>query len=156
MSWNNTTNNINEAIFGNKDYIPDAPGHIPSPGGGIGNAQGWIAFFAMIGAVLGAIVGRGVLGAVTGALVAGGGLFVIVRLVGSKNTAKTRSASVGSWTKWAFMGAAAGALIPVGLAAAAGDMDDMETVLLLGAIFAAPGAALSLLVRMFRRRRRAA
>lgn len=155
MSWNNITNNIQEAIFGDKTYVPDDPTHTAGPayGAGIGNAQGWIAFAAMLGALIGAIVGRGVIGAVVGALVAGGSLFVLIRLVGG-NLARPRS--LGSWPLWAAIGAVVGALVPVGLAAAAGDFDDPLTLLVLGGIFAVPGAALFAIIRVITRRKRSA
>jgi hypothetical protein len=154
MSWDNHTNNIQEAIFGDKIYVPDSP-HIeagktpPGFGEGIGNAQGWIAFAALLGALVGAIVGRGVIGGVVGALVLGGGLFAVIRLV-TGNISRPRS--IGPWPLWAAIGALVGALIPVGLAAAAGDFDDLLTVLVLGGILAVPGAAFFAIIRLVLRR----
>jgi hypothetical protein len=153
MSWNGITSNIQEAIFGNKIYMPDNTGAGTSPvsGGGIGNAQGWIAFAAMLGALIGAIVGRGLIGCIVGALVGGGDLFLLIRLIRGEIP---KPASLGSWQMWAAMGAVAGALVPVGLAAAAGDFDDPETVILLGGILAVPGAVVFAIVRGLMRLRR--
>jgi len=58
-------------------------GGAPSPffGQGIGNAGAYVFFFAMIGAILGGLLGRSLMAAVVGAIVVGG-MFGVIAFVG--------------------------------------------------------------------------
>lgn len=79
----------------------------PAVGGGIGNAGGWVVFIAMIGAILGGIVGRGLMGAVVGAVVLGGG-FAVVAWVGRKTSVIWNRGPVFVWV---ILGAVGGWLL---------------------------------------------
>jgi len=79
----------------------------PFHGQGIGNIGAWVVFFAMGGAVLGGLLGRGLMGAIVGAVFCGGAMWAIGAFAGKSSGAVSRK----SVLLWALTGGVAGAIL---------------------------------------------